>query len=216
MLTSVDGELFSNDCEVVLVPPHDLRIYLIQKNASSSLRLEASAQNWQILKNVDVNHLDRVDVFIREPRSRILSGINTFVQHLVRDNPKLDPDTCLFIACKYLFLNRHYLPQWHWIVNLARIIDSECEIRLHPLEYLEKVTHLRSRALITPMDESDKTKVLGMCGNIDLWLLLDQILLGHCGQSFTWPQLLELYRQHPARPLDMVTKTWSEITRVLR
>lgn len=216
MLTALDDELFSKDCEVVHVPSHDLRIYLIQKNASSSLRREAKKQQWTIDHNHEITCLSSIDVFLREPRERLASGINTFVQDLYRNRLDLDYATCEFMATKYLFLNRHYMPQWHWLVNLARWLHHDCEIRLHPLEDLKRVTAHRDRGLVHPITEHDKKRILAQCGDISVWMLLDEILIGRTGQSFTWAGLLDLYRQHPARPLDIISQPLWAITDVLR
>ena len=216
MLTALDGELFSKDCEVVHVPSHDLRIYLIQKNATSSLRDEAKIQNWPIFRNQELIRFDHVDVYLRDPESRCISGINTFIQHLVRDNPRLDLATCESLATKFCFLNRHYLPQWHWLVNLARFISPGCMIRLHALEDLEHVTGRRNRAGVRPLTDPDKHRLRAMLGDIDLWLLLDKILLGRIGQSLSWSQLLDLYKDHPSKPLDIICEPFFSIADVLR
>ena len=215
MLTAVDGKLFSNDCEVVHVPSHNLRIYLIQKNASSSLRLEAERQNWSILRNDELLSLSSIDVFLRDPRSRIVSGINTFVQHLIRDQPWLDAATCEFFATQYLFLNRHYLPQWHWLLNLARYINTGCRLRLHSMDGLSKVTSRCSRAGIRPPAIDQTSALLLTNSKLELWFLLDRILLGRCGQSLTWQEIMQIYQEHPAQPLQIVLDRMESVRRVL-
>jgi len=215
MLTNLDQELFPDDCEVVLAPPHNLQIYLIQKNGSSSLRTEAKKQNWKIVSNLDLMTLDSVDIFLRDPVDRYLSGVNTFVQHLCRDHPMLDRDTCTHMALKYSFLNRHYLPQWHWILNLVRFLTKDCVIRLHDLSELENVTQLRDRAWILPYDQAWADLVLEHTRSLELWFLLDRILLGYRGESMTWQELLAIYHRHPACPLNIISKKFQSLTHVL-
>lgn len=216
MLTALDFELFPDDCEVIEIPSRNLWIYLIQKNGTSSLRYEAKKQDWSIIRNQDLKSLSVIDIYLRDPKRRYLSGINTFVQHLLRDNPTLDKETCIWTALRYPFLNRHFLPQWHWIANLSRFISNECVIRLHEVKELEEITKFRSRAEITPYDPAWADSISHDVDNLELWFLLDKILLGCCGQELTWSEILNIYRHHPIKPLDLVTERFQQLTDVLR
>lgn len=215
MLTELDVELFPDDCEVVEIPPHDRRIYLIQKNGTSSLRAEAESQGWQICRNQDIGNFDYVDVYLRDPQERWLSGVNTFVQHLMRDHPSIDPDTCLFLASKYLFLNRHCLPQWHWLVNLTRFLNPDCQIRLRPLHEINQITNKNFHAGIRPLPLSQSKNLIAN-DKLEFWFLLDHILLGRCGQSMTWQEILKIYKEHPSDPLSTVMDRIKSINYVLR
>ena len=216
MLTDLDTELFPDDCEVVLIPPHNLHVYLIQKNGSSSLKAEALEQGWTIIKNHDIGALGTVDVYLRDPVARYLSGVNTFAQHLMRDQPDLDLYTCEMLATRYHFLNRHYLPQWHWLVNLARFISLDCQIRLHNVKDLFQITQRHSRANIHPLDPDRAIELLPTDAKIEFWFLLDRILLGRCGQSLTWKDILHIYQEHPAQPLQIVLDRMEAVRHVLR
>lgn len=216
MLTALDSELFPDDCEVVEIPPRGLKVYLIQKNGSTSLRLDAEKHGWRILKNKDLRSLPYVDVYIRDPRDRYLSGINTFLQYLLRDVPGLDRKTCIYLVLRYPFLNRHFLPQWHWLANLARFLNPNCVIRLHDLKDLENVTKFRSNAGIEPYDVDWPDSIAQDIDKMETWFLLDKILLGLCGQSLTWSSLLEIYRDHPTKPLELIIERFQQLTDVLR
>src|SRR5210317_1138681 len=115
MLTQFDTELFPNDCEVVEMLSHNQFVYLIQKNGSSSLRREIRDNNLKVYSNHEIADLDNIDVYIRDPQQRYISGVNTYIQQLIRDHPHLDPSTCIWFATRYNFLNRHYLPQFLWL-----------------------------------------------------------------------------------------------------
>ena len=215
MLTDLDAELFPDDCEVVEIPSHDRRIYLIQKNGSSSLRADARSQGWSILRNHEIGNIETVDVYLRDPQERYLSGVNTFVQHLLRDHPGLDRRTCLSLATRYLFLNRHYLPQWHWLVNLARFIDPDCQIRLRSLVDLYQITDIKSRAGIAPLSSDEAKNLLSNNDKLEFWFLMDQILLGRSGQSLTWREIMQLYKEHPSNPLSNIVDRMESIRHVL-
>jgi hypothetical protein len=215
MLTDLDAELFPDDCEVVEIPPHNRCIYLIQKNGSSSLRQDAEAKGWQIRRNEDLRTLKFVDVYLRDPAERYLSGVNTFVQHLMRDHVNLDSRTCEILATKYLFLNRHYLPQWHWLLNLARFLDPGCEIRFHSLDNLSLVTQRKSRAGVDLLPMGKATEWLYNNNKLEFWFLLDQILLGYCGQSLVWNEIIKIYQQHPAQPIKAIQDRIEAVRNVL-
>jgi len=216
MLTDLDAELFPDDCEVVEIPSHDRRIYLIQKNGSTSLREDAKLQGWKIIRNHAIQNLEYIDVYLRDPRERYLSGVNTFVQHLSRDHPGLDRETCLSLATKYLFLNRHYLPQLHWLVNLARFIDPDCQIRLRSLVDLYQITDIKFHAGIAPLSSDEANNFLFKNDKLEFWFLMDQILLGRCGQALTWQEIMVLYKEHPSDPLSSIVDRMESVRHVLR
>ena len=62
MRTEVDFELFPEDCEVVEMPLHNQRVFLIQKNGTSSIRLSLEKTNYKVLVNEEIRSLDSVDV----------------------------------------------------------------------------------------------------------------------------------------------------------
>jgi hypothetical protein len=98
MRTALDTELFPDLCEVVEMPLHNQCVYLIQKNGNSSLRLQQTRDNLAVFTNDEISALDHVDVYIRNPRARYVSGVNTYLQHLQRDHPELDSSTAFWFA----------------------------------------------------------------------------------------------------------------------
>ena len=197
MRTALDTELFPKQCEVVEIPLHNQWVYLIQKNGSSSLRTQQSRDNLAVFTNDEISALDYVDVYVRDPRARYVSGINTYLQHLQRDHPELDYSTAFWFARRYKFLNTHYLPQFHWIANLSQYLHNNAKIRFRNFQEFNKITDLNfnestcvSAKFVDVLFKDDI--------NIELWLFLDQILLDLSGQEMTWPQLLDHYQcNHP-------------------
>jgi hypothetical protein len=98
MQTALDTELFPDLCEVVEMPLHNQWVYLIQKNGNSSLREQQAKDNLAMFTNEEISVLDYVDVYIRNPRERYISGVNTYLQHLQRDYPELDYSTTFCIS----------------------------------------------------------------------------------------------------------------------
>ena len=148
MRTALDTELFPDLCEVVEIPLHSQWVYLIQKNGNSSLRRQQARDNLNVFANDQIRALDYVDVYIRNPRARYVSGVNTYLQHLQRDHPELDFSTAFWFAKRYKFLNTHYLPQFHWLANLSRYMHSDAKIRLRNFKDFAKIADYHDRAMV--------------------------------------------------------------------
>ena len=199
MRTALDTELFPELCEVVEMPLHNQWVYLIQKNGSSSLRIQQSRDNLAVFTNDKISSLDYVDVYVRNPRARYVSGINTYLQHLQRDHPELDYSTAFWFARRYKFLNTHYLPQFYWIANISRYLRKDTKIRLRNFKDFGQITdlNLKPKAVTSPTKQFVEM-LFKDDPNIEFWLYLDQILLDLVGQELTWPQLIEYYQhKHP-------------------
>lgn len=199
MKTALDTELFPELCEVAHVPLHNQWVYLIQKNGSSSLRIQQSRDNLAVFTNNEISALDHVDVYIRNPRARYVSGVNTYLQHLQRDHPELDYLTAFWFARRYKFLNTHYLPQFYWIANLSRYLRKDTKIRLRNFKNFSQITdlNLKPKAVTSPTKQFVEM-LFKDDANIELWLYLDQILLDLADQELTWLQLIDHYQHnHP-------------------
>ena len=204
MRTALDTELFPDLCEVVEIPLHNQWVYLIQKNGNSSLRFQQTRDNLAVFTNNEISALDYVDVYIRNPRVRYVSGVNTYLQHLQRDHPELDLSTAFWFAKQYKFLNTHYLPQFHWLANLARYLRSDAKIRFRNFKDFSTITNFESRALVTPPTQDFTTELFKNNHDLELWLYLDQILLELAGQEFTWTELLEYYQRNHKNIIEHV------------
>jgi hypothetical protein len=198
MRTALDTELFPELCEVVEMPLHNQWVYLIHKNGSSSLRIQQSRDNLAVLTNDEISALDYVDVYIRNPRARYVSGVNTYLQHLQRDHPELDYLTAFWFARRYKFLNTHYLPQFYWIANLSRYLRDDTLIRFRNFQTFNNVTDINDSARVIKPTQDFVKRLFQDDSSIELWLYLDQILLDLAGQEMTWKQLINHYRlTHP-------------------
>ena len=195
MQTALDTELFPDLCEVVAMPLHSQWVYLIQKNGNSSLRLQQTRDNLAVFTNNEISALDYVDVYIRNPRARYVSGVNTYLQHLQHDYPELDSFTALWFAKRYKFLNTHYLPQFYWLANLSRYLRSDAKIRIRDFRDFARITDIRSRAGVSAPSKEFVDQLLDD-RSLDIWLYLDQILLDLAGHELTWTELLDHYQKN--------------------
>ena len=193
MRTALDIELFPELCEVVEIPLHNQWVYLIQKNGSSSLRIQQLRDDLAVFTNDKISALDYVDVYIRDPRARYVSGINTYLQHLQRDHPELDYSTAFWFARRYKFLNTHYLPQFYWLANLSKYLRNDTKIRLRNFNDFGTVADIDFDAWIPAPSKEFEEALFKDDTNIELWLFLDQILLDLSGQEMSWQQVLDHY-----------------------
>lgn len=213
MLTEIDSILFSEDCEVVFLPLHNQFIYLIQKNGSTSLRLLQEKNNLALLVNEQIHQLDFVDVYIRDPEDRYVSGVNTYLQHLTRDHPELDQSTAFWFAKQYKFLNRHYVPQFHWLLNLSRYLQPGTKIRIRDFKDFHAIPDENNRARVIPSNDEFREKLLSNNTGLKLWLFLDQILLDLAGAEMTWPEILDHYRTSHTATFDLVCQRFNLISK---
>lgn len=197
MRTALDTELFPNHCEVVHLPLHNQWVYLIQKNGSSSLRIKQSSDNLAVFTNDEISALDYVDVYVRNPRARYVSGVNTYLQYLQRDHPELDYLTAFWFAKRYKFLNTHYLPQFFWLANLSRYMHKYAKIRVRNFQDFGSIIDIHyTPEILTASTKQFVDTLFHNDTKIEFWLFLDKILLDVAGQEFTWQQLVDYYKKN--------------------
>ena len=133
MLSQLDNIIFPDRCDVLEIVPSQRYVYPIYKNGSSSLY----KSGFRLVDHDELSNIPVVDIYVRNPYDRFVTGVNTFLQH----NAKLDQSTVLHFVNDYLFLNRHFCPQFHWLVNLQRFTNAK--IRINPISALSDITALR-------------------------------------------------------------------------
>lgn len=200
MLSYLDPILFPDECEVLEVAPNRY-VYSIFKNGSSSLR----KSNFRTLNTDEIAELTNIEVFVREPFERYVSGVQTYLQH----NSHLDRATTLTMIDEYLFLNRHFALQFHWIMNLMRF-NPTVLMTIRPVSELESATDLtwnaiaRDKSLLEYFEENEKLK---------FYLMLDTVLMHFVGQTVNFGTIVQyikveypvLYEETIERVKDLCT-----------
>jgi hypothetical protein len=115
MISYIDPILFPDQCHVYEIE-QGRYVYPIYKNGSSSLTATGRQINYRELEQVHT-----VEVFLRDPFERYVSGVQTYLRNL---DPAHDRATVLSMISEFLFLNRHFSLQFHWLMNLARHSDT--------------------------------------------------------------------------------------------
>lgn len=211
MLDGLDSILFPDNCEVVEMPLHNQYVYMIQKNGSSSLRNQRKKDNLDLFINEQIRQLDFVDVYIRNGKERYVSGVNTYLQHLQRDYPELDQSTAFWFVKKYNFLNRHYLPQFHWLINLSRYLSPDTKIRLRDFRKFDLITDYKNSAGIISYENNFKEKLLDNHPEMELWFYVDQILLDLAGSEMTWQEIIIHYQTTHQKTFDIMCYRFNQV-----
>ena len=210
MFCPIDVELFPEDCRVTHLSSCNQWIYWIQKNGSSSLRKEE--QNGAIsYRNHAITSLPTLDIYIRNARSRYVSGVHTYLEFLHRDHPQLDSSTSLWFIKRHKFLNRHFLPQFFWLVNLSRYLAPDAQLRIRNLKDLKHATTYMESPKINKLSQNFAEKLLSDDPNMELWFFVDRILLDLVGHSLTWSQIVDYYQTKHSDTWTLMTSGLPQI-----
>ena len=191
MLSHLDRIIFPDRCEVLEVVPSQRYVYVIFKNGHSSFDSFKITNPCRIIVNQQIQKLNNIDVIIRNPEDRLVSGINTFIQHTVRDNPDLDPTTVEWFALNYLSLNRHYASQFSWLLNLARYSDPNTTLNFLPMSAVGDITGFNSIPLGVQPAPKELINQINLITNNEMYQRIDAVIFGCIGQSMTFAQLLQ-------------------------
>lgn len=198
MFSEIDKTIFPDSCEVLEIVPSQLYVYPIFKNGSSSLTESAPKLGWKTIDQYNIAQIQTpITVFLRDPRERFVSGVNTFLQHCHRDYHDLDTQTILFFVEKYLFLNRHYAPQFFWLINLARY--SQAPLKFQHIDDISQLTPCVTRAGVTPPTQDFLQSIENFpWRQLELYFFLDQLLIERIGTQTTFVDLVEdIKTAHP-------------------
>ena len=196
MFTELDSILFPDCCEVLEITPSQHYVFPIFKNGKTSLEVEMQRSKWKKLTNTEIEQIQMpITVFVRDPKQRFISGVNTYLQHLQRDCPELDTKTILWFVDQYLFLNRHYCPQFFWLMNLARYTSVPLEFKA--MNGLSELTNIQHDANVLPPNLGLLTQLEQFnWKKLELYFYLDQLLVESIGKTFTFADILEQVKQH--------------------
>lgn len=204
MLSRIDEIIYPNCCEVIEFSDPQRFVYPIFKNGSSSIREYAHQQNYEVLINEQIKKISAIDIVLRDPISRFISGINTFVCNTKQENPNLDIDTIIYFAENYLFLNRHYAPQLSWLLNLKKYLHRNTKLRLHDMTALSSFTPLVIKSSEDNLLNTQVVKRLKTNIHNEMFMRLDSLLLQLVGQEMTIIDIMAyLHEQDPTAYLKI-------------
>ena len=191
MLSHLDRIIFPDRCEVIEVIPSQRYVYPMFKNGRSSLSEAADKNNWRIRINDQIKKINSIDVILRDPQERLISGINTFIQMTIRDNPSLDKDTVQWFAQNYLCLNRHYCSQFIWLVNLARYLNIDAKLNFLSMEEISTITTLNKKP--DGVISADRKLIvdINQIQHNEMYQRVDTAIVDCIGKSMTFNELIQ-------------------------
>jgi len=134
MFTRLDDILYPSKVEVIHFEDKGKYIYPIFKCGRSAIKDQAELKGYKKLVNEQIRKLSDVDVFLRNPKERYRSGFQTYIHN----NFELDYQTIFLLGQQGYVLDRHYLPQINWLLNLMRYMDPSSRIHIHNIEMLNE------------------------------------------------------------------------------
>ena len=165
------NKLLNTDCIVVDVGPDT--IYPIFRVGQSTLMSVCDKK----YTNSDIKNCEHIDILIREPRERFVSGVNEYcVQHNLDVN-----DTWNSIADGEI-IDRHFAPQFIWLMNLYRFYRGVVTIR--PFSYIKQITDVH-------LHKSDSKVEVPI---LDSYVDVDQCLTRYYDQTVNIDYLIKRYR----------------------
>ena len=190
MLSRIDEIIYPNRCEVIEFSDPQRFFYTIYKNGSSSLRQYATIQNNKIIINEQIKKLSTIEVILRDPLSRFISGLNTYVYSVKQTNPQLDIDTIIYFAETYLFLNRHYAPQLSWLLNLNKYLHKNAKLKLHDMSALTSFTPIHYKPVENNLLNTKTIERLKTNIDNEMYIRLDSLLLQLVGNELTFTDIM--------------------------
>ena len=191
MLSHLDRIIFPDRCEVIEVIPSQRYVYVIFKNGHTSFFTPQKRNNWPIRINQQIQKINSIDVIIRNPTERLVSGINTFIQHTLRDNPGLDPSTVEWFALNYQSLNRHYVSQFVWLLNLSRYLNPNATLNFLPMSAIGEITGRDAKPKGVLPATNELIAEIHQIQNNEMYQRIDAVIFECIGQSLTFKELLQ-------------------------
>lgn len=149
----------------------------------------------------EIKDIKIIDIYVRNPYDRFVTGVNSFLDY----NQNLDQTTLLYFITNYLFLNRHFCPQFYWLVNLQRF--TKAKIKINSIDLLSKTTNLTHNKNTNQLSDQ-----ITCNDKIYFYLSIDKVLTEDLiGQTVTFKKIIktiqyrypEVYKEVVQRSIDL-------------
>jgi hypothetical protein len=191
MLSNLDRIIFPDRCVVYEVVPSQRYVYPIFKNGSSSLYITPTRNRWKIKLNEQIKKINSIDVILRHPEERLLSGVNTFIKNTVNEHHGLDKATVSWFAQNYLYLNRHYCSQFIWLLNLARFLHADARLNFLSMDAIDSIVGQNKKPPNIEPPNDALAKQVAQIQNNEMYQRIDLAIFNCIGQSLTFAELLQ-------------------------
>ena len=119
------SKLLNTTCEAIRVEPYGFVAYPIYKNGRTSLWEYATDNNCKTFINEELKTLDHIIVYLRNPLERFISGVHTYLEF---ENLGSQEDTILKQIEEMTVCDRHFVPQFIWLIHLSKYFKGTVRI----------------------------------------------------------------------------------------
>jgi len=165
------NKLLNTDCIVVEVGPHT--VYPIFRVGQTSLMTVCDKK----YVNTEIGKCKHIDVMIRDPEVRFVSGVNEYC----RQNNLDVKETWEFIN-KGQVHDRHFTPQYFWLMHLYRFYKGDITIR--PFNYISNITQVH-------LHKSNSSVDVPVC---EPYVKADRHLIKYYNQTVALEDLITRYK----------------------
>jgi len=159
-------------------------IYPIFKNGRSIIIRYAKDHEIRPLINGQVKKIDRITVYLRDPKQRFISGVHSFIGFEKRKTD-IDFGTVVHLVGSHGLTNEHFEPQYNWIKRLAEFFHGDLE--LLPIDELMKLIDHRIKPAIPDITKEQHEII----GQIQSDLRADKALLQFEGRTIPIQTVIE-------------------------
>ena len=154
MLLMYWSKLLNTNCEAIRVEPYGFLAYPIYKNGRTSLWEYATDNNCKTFINEELKTLDHIIVYLRNPLERFISGVHTYLEF---ENLGSQEDTILKQIEEMTVCDRHFVPQFIWLIHLSKYFKGT--IRIDSVSELYQAIPNRGSPPIPEITNKRKQKI---------------------------------------------------------
>ena len=165
------NKLLNTDCTVVDIGPHT--VYPIFRVGFTTLSSVCERK----YVNKQIAECKHIDVMIRDPGDRFVSGINEYS----RQN-NLDVKETWKLVEQDKLVDRHFAPQYMWLLHLYKFYKGT--VTILPFDHIKQITSVHERK-----DDINKPVPL-----LKSFLNMDHAIVEHYNETFELGRLIERYR----------------------
>ena len=167
------NKLLNTDCTVVEVGTHT--VYPIFRVGYTTLTSVCDKK----YVNEEIANCNHIDVMIRDPRERFVSGVNEYCRQHDRDVRESQ-----HLIQQGKLVDRHFAPQYMWLLHLSKFYKKDITIR--PFEYIRQITTVHA-------NKSPKKTKITIC---EKFVKVDRYLTKLYNQTVSLSEIVKRYKKN--------------------